>query len=418
MAKPERLFPSYGVERATLMDIVLPKLRSIELKKRIIVVIFFALLLGVGLLVFLGQKSAQRRELHYSGTIETTTADLAFLVSGQVVKVLVDEGEAVEKDQLLAVLDQSEFQARYEQAKANLEAAIKSQGRLEVALEVAQKTLPDEVGRAVAGVEALKAQLSEMEAGYRPQDIEQARLTYLSAKVTMEEAQRDKERHDRLFREKIISEKERDVATLRYETTFKEYERAKEKFDLLKEGYRKETIQSARAKLAEGEAVLKQARSNLKKIEAARRDVEVATAQVEGARAALYLAETQLKYTELQASFKGIITSRNVEPGEVVVPGRDVLSLSDLSSVDLKIFVSETQIGKVKPGQEVEVRVDTFPDKAYHGRVSFISPEGEFTPKIIQTHKERVKLVYLVKVSVPNPDLELKSGMPADAWLR
>jgi HlyD family secretion protein len=102
----------------------------------------------------------------------------------------------------------------------------------------------------------------------------------------------------------------------------------------------------------------------------------------------------------------------------VVLPGREVLSLSDLSSVDLKIFVGETEIGRIKPGQLVDIKVDTFPDKIYSGTVSFISSEGEFTPKIIQTQKERVKLVYLVKVFIPNPDLELKSGMPADAWLR
>jgi HlyD family secretion protein len=94
------------------------------------------------------------------------------------------------------------------------------------------------------------------------------------------------------------------------------------------------------------------------------------------------------------------------------------MSLADLSVVDLKIYVEETAIGRVKPGQKVDVRVDTFPDKVYAGAVSFISPEGEFTPKIIQTRKERVKLVYLVKVSIPNPGFELKSGMPADAWLR
>jgi len=80
--------------------------------------------------------------------------------------------------------------------------------------------------------------------------------------------------------------------------------------------------------------------------------------------------------------------------------------------------VEETRIGRVKPGQEAEVRVDTFPKKVFKGRVAFVSPEGEFTPKIIQTHKERVKLVFLVKVAVPNPELELKPGMPADAWLK
>jgi len=120
----------------------------------------------------------------------------------------------------------------------------------------------------------------------------------------------------------------------------------------------------------------------------------------------------------LKAPGPGVITSRNVEPGEVVTPGREVLTLSQLATVDLKIFVDETEIGKVKPGQKAEVRVDTFPDKSFTGTVTFISPEGEFTPKIIQTKKERVKLVYLVKVSLPNPGLELKSGMPADAWLR
>ena len=107
-----------------------------------------------------------------------------------------------------------------------------------------------------------------------------------------------------------------------------------------------------------------------------------------------------------------------MEPGEFVSPGREVLSLSDLSRVDLKVFVDETDIGKVRPNQKVDVVVDAFPGKFFKGRVSYISPEAEFTPKIIQTKKERVKLVYLVKVTVPNPKFELKTGMPADAFLR
>jgi HlyD family secretion protein len=94
------------------------------------------------------------------------------------------------------------------------------------------------------------------------------------------------------------------------------------------------------------------------------------------------------------------------------------MTVSDLSRVDLKIFVDETEIAKVKPGHKVEVMVDTFPGKVYPGTVSYISPEAEFTPKIIQTKKERVKLVYLVKVSIDNPNMELKVGMPADAYLR
>lgn len=377
-----------------------------------------ALLLVVGLLVYFGQRDVQLRELYYSGTIESKRSELAFQVSGRVTNIRVDEGQSVEKDQLLVELDRSEYQARYDQAQANRDISEKNVLRMELTLEIYKETLPIEVKRAKAGVKALQARLDELEAGYREQDVEQARLLLMASKATMEKAQKDKKRYDRLFQEGIISEGERDAVDLRYETTFKEYESAKEKFDLLQEGFRKETIQTARARLNEGKAILSQARSNLNKIEAAERDIEAARAQTRAATAALELAKTQLSYTRLRAPFEGIITGRNVEPGEVVLPARVVLSLSDLSFVDLKIFVEETEIGKVKPGQKVEVRGDTFPEKIYWGKVAFISPEGEFTPKIIQTHKERVKLVYLVKVSVPNPDLELKSGMPADAWLR
>jgi HlyD family secretion protein len=388
------------------------------LKKRLIIIIFVGLLLGVSLLVYFGQRSTHLRELYYSGTIEAIKAELSFQISGRITSVLVDEGQSVEKGQLLAELDQSEFKARYNQTLADLDRSRKILQRLELVLEISRNTLPVEVVRAEAGVDALQSNLNELEAGYRKQDVKQAKLAFLASQVTMVEARKDKERHDRLFREGIISEKEKDVIDLRYEKTLKEYERAQERYELLKEGFREEAIQTAKARLAEGKAMLRQAKSNLKKIEAAEKDVDAARAQVKAAQASLELAGTQLKYTQLRAPSKGIITSRNVEPGEVVLPGRQVLSVSDLSTVDLKIFVNETEIGKVKPGQKVEVKVDSFPQKIFQGMVSFISPEGEFTPKIIQTHKERVKLVYLVKVSIPNPDLELKSGMPADAWLR
>ena len=388
------------------------------MKKRIIFIGFAAVVLVVGLLLCLGQRRAQLRELYYSGTIEATQAHLAFQARGRVVRVLVDEGEAVDKDQLLAELDRSEFQARYEEAQARFEESVRNFQRLETVFEIYQRTLPSEVARAAAGVRALRAQLNELESGYRDQDVERARLALLRTEAVMEEARKNKARYDKLFQRGIVSEKQCDAVSLKYETSFKEYERAKEAFDLLKEGVRKETIQTARARLAEGEAILTQAQSNLDKIKAAERDVEAAKARIQAVKAAVELAEIQLKYAQLRTPFNGIITTRSVEPGEVVLPCHEVLTLSDLSTVDLKIFVDEAEIGKVKPGQEVEVRVDTFPNKSYAGRVSFISSEGEFTPKIIQTRKERVTLVYLVKVSIPNAALELKPGMPADAWLR
>jgi HlyD family secretion protein len=389
-----------------------------QLKKRLILAVFLVLLLGVGGLVYWGQRKERSTELYYSGTIEATQANLAFQVSGRVSEVFFDEGQAVKKDQRIAVLDQEEFNARRDQAGSDLIRSQQNLKQLETLLELNRKVLPAEVERVQASVQALQSQLAELEAGYRIQEVDQARYTYEQAQFALEEARKDKIRYDKLFERKIIAENDKDATDLKYENALKEYERAKKAYELRKEGYRKESIAIARSKLAEGRATLKQAKDNLKKIEVAERQVEAAKAQVLSAKAALELAKIQLKHTELSAPFDGILISRNVEPGEVVSPGREVISLADLSKVDLKVFVSETEIGEVKPGQAVEVKIDTFPSKTYAGTVTYISPEGEFTPKIIQTHKERVKLVYLVKITIANPDLELKPGMPADAWFK
>lgn len=336
------------------------------MKKKVIIVVFVVLLLGVGTFVYYGQWKSRSGELYYSGTIESTNSELSFQVGGRVVQVLVDEGQAVKKGQVLAVLDASEYEAGAEQARANLARADHSLHQLRTVLEISRKTFPADVTRAEAGVS--------------------------STRDTMLEAKRNRDRYEQLYQRRVISQKEWDAVKLRYDT--------------------------ARAAHTEAEAVLKQARSNLKRIDVTEREVEASAAQMRSAKAALDLADIQLRRTRLTAPYDGTIVSRNVEPGYVVSPTRQVFTLSDLSTIKLKIFVGETQIGKVKPGQSVDVKVDTFPQKVYKGFVSYISPEGEFTPKIIQTRKERVKLVYLVQVTIPNPDLDLKSGMPADAWLR
>jgi HlyD family secretion protein len=372
----------------------------------------------VGGLVFWGQHKERTGELYYSGTIEAVQANLAFQVSGRVQEVAVDEGQAAVAGQVLAVLDQGSFMAARAQALANLQRARETLSQMEALVEWNRKALPAEVERAEAAVRAVQAQLKELETGYRNQEVQQARLAVEEARVAMEEARKNQIRYAQLFQSKVVAERDKDVADLKYETALKEYERAKQAYALLQEGYRQESIEAARSREAAAQAGLKLAQSNLKKIEAAEREGEAARAYVQAAQAALELAEIQLSYSQLRAPFKGVIVSRNVEPGEVVTVGQEVISISDLSEVDLKVFVDETEIGKVKPGQPVDVTTDTFSDKTYQGLVAFISPEGEFTPKIIQTHKERVKLVYLVKIKIPNPNFELKTGMPADAWFR
>ena len=336
------------------------------MKKRIIIIVFIILFVTVGLLVYFGQKNNREKGLFYSGTIETTQANLSFQVPGRVVKVNVQEGQSVTKDQIIAELDRAEFESRYEQARANLDRAQKTKQQLGTVLDINRKTLPSEVARAAAAV--------------------------TSARDTLKDAEKNYKRFEDLFSKGVITEKEHDSMKLAYDV--------------------------AQSRLTESESMLKLTQGNLTRIDAAKQDIEVASAQISSINASLDQASIQLDYTQLKSPMNGVITSRNVEPGETVNSGREVITISDLARVDLKIFVDETEIGKVRPGQKVDVKVDTFPGKTYTGSVSFVSPEGEFTPKIIQTKKERVKLVYLVKVSIVNPNFELKSGMPADAWLR
>jgi HlyD family secretion protein len=388
-------------------------------KKRLVLIIFVVLLLAVAAFVYVGQYRHRHAALYYSGTMEADTqSELAFQVAGAVKVVRVDEGQAVSKGQVLAELGPEQFEARRDQARADLDQAIEGVKQLQSVLQQQREILPAQVEKARAAAKALESRLAELKAGYRPREVQRARLALDEARVTMEEARKDKKRFDTLYQKKIIAAKDRDAINLKYTTALKEYERARQAYALMKEGYRKEAIETAEARVAEGRAALKQAQANLAEIEITRRKIKAAGARVQLARASLDLAKIQLSYTQLKAPFDGILVSRNVEPGEVVSPGREVLSVADLSRMDLKVFVDETEIGKVKPGQSVDVKIDTFPGKVYAGTVSYISPEAEFTPKIIQTRKERVKLVYLVKISIDNPQLELKPGMPADAWFK
>ena len=335
------------------------------MKKKIIIIAFIIFFIGVGAFVYFGQRNNQQKELSYSGTIETTQAKLSFQVPGRIALVSIQDGQPVTKNQIIAELDRAEFASRSDQARANLDRAQKAKQQLETVLDISRRTLPAEVARATANVAGVQDTLKDAEKNYK--------------------------RYEELFTKGVVTEKERDSVKLVYEV--------------------------AKSRLTESESVLKLAQGNLARIDAAKQDIETSIAQINASRAALNQASIQLGYTQLKSPMDGIVTSRNIEPGETVNAGREIITISDLSRVDLKIFVDETEIGKIKPNQKVEVRVDTFPGKSYAGYVSFISPEGEFTPKIIQTKKERVKLVYLVKVSIVNPNFELKAGMPADALL-
>jgi HlyD family secretion protein len=129
----------------------------------------------------------------------------------------------------------------------------------------------------------------------------------------------------------------------------------------------------------------------------------------------LAVVDSQLGDTEIVSPIDGVVLVKSAEPGEVLAAGATVETLGDIEHPWLRGYVSESELGRVKLDQQVRVTTDSYPGKEYIGRVSFISSEAEFTPKQIQTSEERVKLVYRIKVDLPNPQRELKLNMPADA---
>ncbi len=167
------------------------------------------------------------------------------------------------------------------------------------------------------------------------------------------------------------------------------------------------------------ETALKQARAALerdKALEAAAdKSVALAIAAIETARANLDLAKIVLGYTTLVAPFDGVILVRQAELGEVISPGAAIVTLADINHVWLRAYVNETDIAKIRLGQTATVTTNSFPGKEYPGRISFIAEQAEFTPKSVETHAERVTLVYRIRIDIDNPTHELVPGLPADA---
>ena len=165
------------------------------------------------------------------------------------------------------------------------------------------------------------------------------------------------------------------------------------------------------------ENLFKEGSISAQKRDVAKTKADADKANVEALKAELDLANTRLGFAELVSTIDGFVLVKSAEAGENVQVGSTVFTVADLRDIWLTAYINETDLGRVKLNQPVEIKTDTYRNKVYKGRISFISQEAEFTPKQIQTTEERVKLVYRIKIQVDNTELELKPGMPADGYI-
>ena len=143
-----------------------------------------------------------------------------------------------------------------------------------------------------------------------------------------------------------------------------------------------------------------------------------AAASIEALDKTVQLAESQLAKTVITAPLSGTVLTKSIEVGELAMPGRPIATLVDLERVELKIYIPEQQIGKLRLGSEARARTDAFPDRYMAARVSRIDSQAQFTPRDIHMPDERVRLVFGVTLTLDNREGRLKPGMPADAWVR
>ena len=269
---------------------------------------------------------------------------------------------------------------------------------------------PQEIDSARATWEKAVHTLADLEAGSRPEEIVAAEATVAAAAADENRLLIDYRRKTPLFQRGTITSEEYETSKAAYQVALEKHREAVEQLKLAKQGYRKEQIEEARSAAAQAKA-----QYDLVKAGPRQEDIDQGKARAKQAKAALDLAETQLSYATVAAPLTGVVLSKNIEPGEYVAPGTAVVTVGDLVNVWLRAYIEESDLGRVKVGQPASITTDAFPNKKYEGVVSFIAADAEFTPKNVQTQKERVKLVYRIKIDIKNPNRELKPGMPADA---
>ena len=346
-----------------------------------------------------------------SGNIELIDVEMAFKIPGLVAERRVDEGDLVrQNDPLpLAKLDTSDLQAQLEMREAEWKAAQAALDELENgSRQEEKKAAAAAAGKAKAALEGLKTSSLR-----RQIEVKRAEAAFKAAEFEMNRLAAELKRAEELRQLNIqaISKEQYENQQAAYNVALERWKEATYQLNLTEEPARLEQIQEAEQALAQAEAQKKLVD------EGAREEVRTqARWKAKQAEKAVRLAELNLKeYAVLRAPFDGVVLAKHVEPGEYVAPGTPVVTVGDMKHVWLRAYIQEQDLSRVKLGQRARVTTDSYQGGVYEGKVSFISQVAEFTPKNVQTPKERVKLVYRIKIDIDNPKMELKRGMPADA---
>jgi len=357
-------------------------------------------------------------QLPVSGNIELTQVDISFKVPGKLVELDVDEGAFVKKGMVIARIDREQVEQQRSRDEFSVAASSSQYQQMETSVRWQRETLESDIALRKAEVRAAQARLDMLLAGSRPQEIQQAEAAVADATAQRDQAKADWDRSQELFENDDISKAQYDQYRMRLDSTNAVLRQAQEKLGLVKEGPRKEDIEAARAEVERAKAAQQASEANRLELQRREEDVKAHLADVDRAKAQVAMTQTQINDTVVTSPIDGVVLVKSAEVGEVLAAGTTVVTIGDIDHPWLRAYINETDLGRVKLGQAVQLSNDSYPGKTYPGHISFISSEAEFTPKQIQTREERVKLVYRIKIDVDNSRHELKSNMPVDGEIQ
>jgi HlyD family secretion protein len=304
---------------------------------------------------FLREKPSDGITLY--GNVDIRQVSLAFNANERVAEMRASEGERVKQGQILGVLVTTTLKLHLAQAQA--QSGIQEQA------------------------------LRRLQAGSRPQEISQARAGVAAAQAEATKASQQYQRLQAITLStagRAVSRQDLDAAISAQAVTRAQLDNARKTLELAVVGPRKEDIEQARA-------------------------------QLDAARAELGVLKQQLADAELKSPIDAVVRSRLLEPGDMATPQRPAYALAITNPVWVRAYISETDLGRVKPGEAARVVTDSHPDQALSGCVGYISSVAEFTPKTVQTAELRTSLVYEIRIYVDDPDNRLRQGMPATVRL-
>ena len=343
--------------------------------------------------------------IRVSGFIEADEIRVGSRVGGRVQDVRVVEGQRVSRGQTLVTLEPFDLLEREREARMTLAALDAKYRRLSAGFRT------EEVAQAKARYEQFKARHELLVAGPRPQEIEAARGRLQLAESERVLAQQNYDRAKQLIEDRAVSQAELDKTLENLDAALALLIVRRQELELLLAGTRKEEIQEAKSRLDEAEQAWKLAVNGFRVEE-----IEEAEAARDAAQAALDAIVQQQDELVIRCPVDGLVEALDLQQGDLVPAGAPVLSIMDDRQLWVRAYVPQNRVG-LRVGEELPVTVDSLPEQQFLGEVVFISRQAEFTPSNVQTPEERSKQVFRIKVNLKGEVGALRPGMTADVWL-